>query len=343
MKNSMVALFRNWLFALALLLAQAGGWNALAPGQAQAAGKEVLRSVVGLHVKVPSSARTARFLGTERRGSGIVIDDNGLVLTIGYLILEANEATLSNAEGKQVPARVVAYDHATGLGLLRAEGRLAVTPMRMGKSADLALHNQVLVVSRGDGERVSAARIVSRRDFTGSWEYLLENAIFTSPPHEAHSGAALIGEDGRLVGIGHLFVGDAAGTGHPLPGNMFVPIDGLKPILADLLQSGRRSGAGRPWIGVSTNEMFERIIVTRVSPGGPAAEAGLAPGDIILGVADKPVESQKDFYRKLWALGEAGTVIPLNLLPRGAKTLKIERRLLKSRRRFDWLKIKQTL
>ncbi len=342
MNKSLLALFRNWLFLTALVISLGGAWKALAPGHAQAAGKEVLRSVVGVHAKVPASARTARFLGTERRGSGVLIDDNGLVLTIGYLILEANEVMLTDADGKQVAARIVAYDHATGLGLLRAEGQLGVGPMRLGKSAELAEHHQILVVSHGDGQRVSAARVVSRRDFAGSWEYLLENAIFTSPPHNFHSGAALVGEDGRLLGIGSLFVGDAAGGGQPLPGNMFVPIDGLKPILADLLELGRRSGPGRPWIGASTNELFERVIVTRVSPGGPAAEAGLAAGDIILGVAGEVVYSQKDFYRKLWAVGGAGVVIPLDVLPRGG-TLKIERRLVKSRSRYAWLKIKQTL
>ncbi len=159
--------------------------------------------------------------------------------------------------------------------------------------------NQVLIVSRAGGQRVSTSRIVSRRDFTGSWGYLLEKTIFTSLPHEAHSGAALVGEDGRLLGIGSLFVGNAGAGGPPIPGNMFVPIDGLKPILADLLELGRRSGPGRPWIGASTSELAERVIVTRVSPGGPAAKAGLSPGDIILGVADEAISSQKDFYRKI--------------------------------------------
>lgn len=315
-------------------------WVAFAP-PALAAGKDIFGAVLGLKTQVRPDARTARFLGTERRGSAILIDDNGLALTIGYLILEADGTVLTDSQGKETPADIVAYDHQTGFGLVRAHGSLAGKPLRLGKSSKLAARDRVLVASRSGGQQVSATQVVSRRDFAGGWEYLLEKAIFTSPPHDHHSGAALIGEDGRLLGIGSLFVADAAGTNTPLPGNMFVPIDGLKPILAELLENGRRAGPGRPWIGANTTEMVGRVLVARISRGGPASKAGLEIGDLILGVGGKPVRNQMDFYRKLWATGGAGVVVPLDILPAPGGKLEIQRLEIRSGDRYDWLKMRR--
>ena len=307
------------------------------------AGDDILKAVVGIRAEVPSGARTARFLGTERIGSGVVIDDNGLILTIGYLILEAAGAVVTGPEGKQFPATIVAYDHQTGFGLLRARNPVGLKPLRLGKSSEITERDNVIVVSRGGPQPISAARVVSRRDFVGYWEYLLERAIFTSPPHHFHSGAALIGENGRLLGIGSLFVNDAATPSQPLPGNMFVPVDQLKPILADHLARGRRSSPPRPWIGVNTNEVLGRVVVSRVSPGGPGYRAGIKVGDIILGVGDKPVRDQSHFYRRLWATGEAGVTVPLNTLPMNAATLTSKRIEIRSQDRNNWLKMSPTL
>lgn len=312
------------------------------PQRALAQTNDILKAVVGLKAEIPADARTASFLGTERQGTGVVIDDNGLILTIGYLILEAAGAVITGPDGKQYAATVTAYDHDSGFGLVRARNPEGLVPLRLGDSSGVREGDQALAVSRGGPQPIIPARIVSRRKFVGYWEYLVDNAIFTSPPHSFHSGAALIGEDGRLLGIGSLFVGDAGGGGQPLPGNMFLPVNDLKPILADLLVRGKRSTPPRPWIGVNTNEVLGRIIVSRVSPNGPGARAGIDVGDIILGVNGQPLRDQTHFYRQLWASGSAGVTVPLDVLPKGQPSLTAKRFDVQSMDRREWLKLAPT-
>jgi S1-C subfamily serine protease len=259
-------------------------------------------------------ARSADTLGTDREGTGIVIDDKGLILTIGYLIVEADQVDVVDEEGHTLPAQVVGYDHASGLGLVRPLVPIKASPLPLGDSSKLAETDPVLIVNDGGREHAVLAYVVSRRPFIGSWEYLVDQAIFTSPPTPNWSGAALIGKDGKLLGVGSLILRDATETDPHLPGNMFVPIDLLKPILSELIRTGHRSGPARPWLGVAADEVQGRLIVTRVSPDGPAEQAGLKAGDIILAVGDDAVRSQAEFYRKIWGRGAAGSDIPLRLL-----------------------------
>ena len=291
---------------------------ATAAGQVSAseppAASNPLEAVVGLESKVPAEARTAAALGTKRQGSGVVIDDAGLVLTIGYLILEAESIELSVGGSRRVSADVLAYDHETGLGLVRASRPLDVEPIPIGSSGPLVRGRQVVVASAGGLRAAIGAYVVSRRDFAGWWEYLLEKAIFTAPAHPHFGGAALIDGDGRLVGVGSLMVPDAAEENEPLTGNMFVPIDALKPILADLIAEGRAARPSRPWLGLYPQEIHGRLFVTRVPRGGPADRAGLKPGDLVLGVAGKAVSTLPGYYRALWGLGPAGVEVPLSVL-----------------------------
>ncbi len=317
-------------FCLILLLA--GLPNAAIP--ARAAGP--LDAVVGVYASVPRDARTADILGTERRGSGVVIDKDGLVLTIGYLIMEAISAELVLPGNKTVPAEVVAYDYETGFGLLRAQSPLGIEPVPLGQSSELKVDSQVLVAAASGARPLVGAVVVSRREFAGYWEYLLPDAIFTAPPHFEFGGAALLGRDGRLLGVGSLIVADAAGPERQVPGNMMVPIDALKPILADLIANGRSKVPPRPWLGISSEEARGRLFVTHVSPDGPAAKAGLAVNDIIVGVAGQEITGQADFYRKVWALGGAGIEVPLTVLSRdGLSEIKLN-----SASRYDHLKLK---
>ena len=268
-------------------------------------------SVVLLRATAPKDARSAATLGVQRQGSGIVIDNSGLILTIGYLILEAEGIEVIPADGKAVPAAMVGYDHTTGFGLVRASAPLSVKPIELGDSAGLPEREPVLIAGF-DG--VAPAYVVSRRQFAGFWEYLLDSAIFTAPATVNWSGAALIGRDGKLYGVGSLVVTDAVKPQTYSPGNMFVPIDLLKPILGDLIDTGRVSGPARPWIGVNTQEMQGHLVVTRVTRDGPAEKGGLKVGDIILRIGGQQIAGQVDFYRKLWSKGPAGTEIPLSVL-----------------------------
>jgi len=271
-------------------------------------------SVVKVRAKAIANARSLRTLGPQREGSGVVIDSEGLVLTIGYLILEAEAVDLLTTDGRSYPATVVGYDNATGFGLLRALRPLPVAPVQIGQSAAVGDRELVLVVGY-DG--VAPAYVVSRRRFVGYWEYLLDEAIYTAPATVNWSGAALLNREGKLLGIGSLVVGDALGSASQIPGNLFVPIDLLKPLLGDLLANGKSSARPRPWIGVNTQEVQGNVIVTRVSPESPADAAAIRSGDVIVGVASQPINGQADFYEKLWARGEAGVEIALEVLREG--------------------------
>ena len=305
-------------FAAMPVLAAAPSAAPAAPSREEAAGYQHLidaaNAVVGVKTKALANARSNQNLGAERSGSGVLIAPSGLVLTIGYLILEADSVEITTSKGRTVPATVAAYDHATGFGLLRPIGPLDVKPIKLGASAGVGELDRMMIAAGGGEESVSVATVVSRRLFTGYWEYLIDSAIFTSPPRIDHSGAALINKDGELVGIGSLFVMDAMTPGERLPGNMFVPIDLLKPILEEMIATGRQKAGIRPWIGLNSLEDDGRIKVLRVSEGGPADKAGITPGDIILAMGGHKVEKLDDFYRRLWATGAPGVEVYLKVL-----------------------------
>lgn len=323
---------RVWaLFSLALTLTLC-----VTPVSAQPSPKEVLNAIVRLQSVIPSDARTAPALGTEREGSGVVIDDQGLILTIGYLILEASTVTVTTRDGSNINAQIVAYDHATGFGLVRADEPLGVSHLEFGQSESLAVGDPVLAISSGSSQPIVASKVVSRREFAGYWEYLLEDAIFIAPPQRFFSGSALIGLKNKLVGIGSLIVSNAIDqVDKTTPGNMFVPIDALKPVLQSLISTGRAPRPRRPWIGVYTEEYRGHVFVTRIAEESPALRAGIIRDDIILGVGESPVSGMATFYRAMWALGEAGVDVPLRVL-RNAETLLIT---LKSTDRYSWLKL----
>ena len=275
--------------------------------------EKLFGAIVKVATRAVPDARSAATLGSEREGSGVLIGDNGLVLTIGYLIVEADEVKITDAKGRTLPAQVVGYDHASGFGLVRTLVPLDATPVQLGDSSKSAERDPVLIASASD-DGAAFAWIVSKRSFTGNWEYQLESALYTSPPTANWSGAALIDKDGKLIGVGSLIVREANEEDPKLPGNVFVPIDLLKPILNDLVREGHRAGPARPWLGVAADEVQGRLLVTRVSPDGPADRAGLRVGDIILGVGNETVHSQAEFYKKVWGRGRAGDDIPLKVL-----------------------------
>src|SRR3990172_1281021 len=342
----MMKLFPNLLLASLFLFAALAGLplqaQTLQPkakviGEKQA--DELLGSVVRVKVRALADARSIATLGSEREGSGVIIDDRGYILTIAYLVIEADAIEVTTAQGKTSPATLAGYDHASGFGLWRAALPLGAKPIDLGASAELALREPVLVAPHGGRELVNLAYVVSTRQFSGSWEYLLDSAIFVSPPPLAWAGSALISRDGRLVGIGSLLVRDSEEVGTPLPGNMFVPIDLLKPILADLIDQGRASGPPRPWLGMATEEMQGRLFVTRVSPEAPADQAGVQRGDIVVGVGADAVTTQAELYRKLWSLGPAGTEVPLKVL-QGASVKEIK---VRSIDRTNYFRVKPSL
>ena len=229
-----------------------------------------VNAIVGLDVKIPVTARTAASLGVNRRGSGIVIDEEGRVLTIGYLILEASKVSLVDVDGKIVPATVIGYDSDTGFGIVQALTPLQAEPVALGDSTKLKVGSQLLVVSREIDSVLQEVVVVDRENFAGYWEYLLEDALFITPTVPAFAGAGLINDQGELVGIGSLFVRRPLAD-QLMPANMFVPIEGLQPILSELIERGQISRPPKPWLGVTVVEQYGRVLVQSVSKNSPAS------------------------------------------------------------------------
>lgn len=270
-----------------------------------------LGSVVGLHAIIPPDAFSAETLGTERAGNGVVID-NGLVLTIGYLITEAESVWLHLGDGRVVEGHALGFDSVTGFGLVQALGDLGVEPLPLGSSADTRIGDRVVVGGAGGRTRSVASQIVAKQEFAGYWEYLLDEAIFTYPAHPNWGGTALLNERGELIGIGSLQL-ERERDGKAEHVNMIVPIDLLKPILDDLRRFGRVNKPARPWLGLFSTEIDDRVLVIGISANGPAARAELKTGDVILAVDGEKVTSQTEFYKKMWALGAAGVDVPLTV------------------------------
>jgi S1-C subfamily serine protease len=298
--------------------------------------EEMLAAVVRVRMRALADARSSATLGRAREGSGIVIEP-AYVLTIGYLVIEPDSIEVTTGANKTFPATLAGYDHATGFGLLKVQGEIGVKPLELGDSRSLGVREPVIIIPHGGRDSASAAYVMAKRQFTGSWEYLLESAIFTAPPNPTWAGAALVNRELKLVGIGSLLVRDTVQPGTPEPGNMFVPTDLLKPILEELKANGRRNAPPRPWLGLSTEEVQGRLFVTRVSPEGPADRAGLKQGDIVVGVGDEPVKTHADLYRKMWALGAAGVEVPLKILQSGD----VREVRVRSIDRFQYFKSKQ--
>jgi S1-C subfamily serine protease len=309
----------------------------ISPSYAQDTG-ELLKAVVLIRASVPADARTAGYLGTSRQSNGVVIDSNGLILTIGYAILEAENVEVIPSEGKVVPASIIGHDMKSGLGLIRAEEPLDIVPMALGNSSELKVGSPMLVASYAGPDEAQGTRLIAIQEFAGYWEYLLEEAIFTAPPYADFGGAALVDREARLMGIGSLMTRVSIPGSGVVPCNMFVPVDLLKPILDDLLATGRSSGPPRPWLGIQAQEAQGRLSVIRVSSGGPGEKAGVQRGDLILAVNGAEVKGLADYYRKVWALGGAGVDVNLRVL-RGAK---VEEMIVHSIDRYELLRMSPT-
>ena len=303
-----------------LFLASFAAWRATHdPASRRGLPPEAASAIVKLSVRTVEGARTAHTLGAEREGTGIVIDageaaDATLILTIGYLIIEAESILVLTHDNRMLSASVVGFDHATGFGLLRAAGRLTEHPLPLGDSRTVPLMQPVYFLAHEGAGGGSAAAIVSRREFVGYWEYMLDEALFTVPGRAEHSGAALVDGAGRLIGVASLWVGDALDQGTALPGNMFVPIELLTPLLDDLIATGRARESARPWLGLYTAEHENKVVVAHVMDGSPAERVGIREGDVIVAVAADTVSSAREFYERLWACGPAGTKVRLRVL-----------------------------
>jgi S1-C subfamily serine protease len=278
-----------------------------------------LDAVVLLRAEIPQDAFTAPILGTERAGNGVVIRGDGLIVTIGYLITEAESIWLTTNRGVVVPGHALAYDQSTGLGLVLPLGPLGVRPLERGSATAVDTNADVFVIGQGGRPHSLKAKIIAKREFAGYWEYVLDEALFTAPAHPQWGGAALVGQDGRLLGIGSLLVQESA-AGKTVDGNMFVPIDLLAPILDELLALGRTARPPRAWLGIYAAEMDGHLVIGGLAPGGPAERAGVKLGDLVLEVGGEHVTGLAAMFRRIWSAGPAGSDVTLTLSRRGASS-----------------------
>ena len=272
-----------------------------------------LSCVVALRATVPTDAFTADTLGTERAGNGVIIRGNGLILTIGYLITEADTLWLTLNDGRSVPGHVLGYDQETGFGLVQALAKLDMPALEIGQSAAASLGERVVVAGAGGRQHSVAARIVAKQEFAGYWEYVLDEAIFTAPAHPNWGGTAMIGPGGDLLGIGSLQLQHAVEKGQAQNINMMVPIDLLNPIFDDLLKFGRRNAPPRPWLGFYATEVENRLVIVGLADRGPAKRADLHTGDIVLSIAGTEVNDLAGMFRRIWAQGQAGVEVPITI------------------------------
>ncbi len=292
-----------------------------------------LDSVVQLRAEIPEDAFTAPILGTERAGNGIVIREDGLVLTIGYLITEASTIWLTTNQGVVAGGFPLAYDQATGFGLVQPLGRLGARALERGAASSCRIGENVVVAGHGGRAHALKATVFAKREFAGYWEYVLDEALFTAPAHPQWGGAALIGSDGKLLGIGSLLVQEKVDSG-TLQGNMVVPIDLLEPILDDMVKTGRARRPSHPWLGMYTTEAGKKLVVAGLAPGGPAERAGMKIGDVVVEVGHGRPASLADLWRRVWRAGPAGAEVQLKIV----RNLTISEVRLKSADRSEFLK-----
>jgi S1-C subfamily serine protease len=295
--------------------------------------EHALDSVVGLRAEIPEDAFTAQILGTERAGNGIVIRDDGLILTIGYLITEASTIWITTNKGTVAGGFALAYDQATGYGLVHPLGKLGVRPLERAAASSCRVGENVVMAGHGGAAHALKATVFAKREFAGYWEYVLDEALFTAPAHPQWGGAALIGAEGKLLGIGSLLVQEKIDAG-TIQGNMIVPIDLLGPILDDMVKLGRTNRPPRPWLGMYATEAGARLVVAGLAPDGPAEKAGLRVGDAVLAVAGAKPSSLADLFRRVWACGNAGVRVPLKVL----RETTTKEYVLESADRHDFLK-----
>ena len=277
----------------------------------------ILSSLVSVRSQVPEDALTAPVLGTERMGSGVVIGDRGLVVTIGYLVTEAQTVWITDHKGAAVPGHVMGYDQESGFGLIQALQPLAAPAMEFGVSAECDVGDPVIIAGHGGTDALVTGRIIAKREFAGYWEYVLDEALFTAPAHPNWGGAALVGSDGRLLGVGSLLVQTVSSSGEQAGANMIVPIDLLKPILEDMKSYGRPNRPARPWLGFLVQDIGDHLVVASVYDDCPADQAGVEVGDLVVEVAGEPIDGLAELFRKVWDIGPAGSAIPLTIIRDG--------------------------
>ena len=294
-----------------------------------------LGTLVSIQSYIPDNAMSAGMLGTERTGHGIRLREDGLIVTIGYVVTEAEEIWITSHDRRAVPGFVVGSDFESGLALIKPTMPLPGPIMEIGDPSMLGVGDTACIAgSREANPQAVEVHVVAKQEFAGRWEYVLDKAIFTAPPYESWSGAALLDQEGRLCGVGSLVIQGFEVNETRRATNMFVPIDLLPPIIDEICEYGRRSTPPRPWLGLLVDDEDDGLIVVGVYRNCPADKAGLRPGDVIIRGGDQPVHSLANMFKTVWSLGAAGINVPLLVL----RSSQLQEVVIRSTDRSEFLK-----
>ncbi len=305
---------RSGLAAAAFVLAAAWGSP---PAAGPADPNQAIIDVVDraapavVDLRVVSGGPAAQILGRERRGTGVLVDGRGHILTANYVVAGAEEVTVTLPDGRQALAGLAGTDPESGLAVLRMPALPNLRHVPLGRSQDLKLGQLVVsLASQGGLRRTVGAGLVSAfPEFTGYWEYQLPRVIQTNIPTPAGgSGAPLLEAGGTIVGVMAYSESEA-----PLV-SFGIPVEHIAGVFEELVREGRvKSRAPRPWLGLYAAPARAGVGVAGVTPGGPADRADLRRGDIITQMDGKPLPSREEFFRTLWT-GKVGDVFDLTVL-----------------------------
>lgn len=269
--------------------------------------ENALTGLLTVKSQVPEEAMTASVLGCEREGHGIRVSENGLVLTIGYVISEASSIWLIDSDKQAVEGHVVGYDQASGFGLVQALGRLSGSVLELGDSDEVVVGRQMVLAGAGGATSAVDVSIVEVREFAGYWEYLIAGAIFSEPAHPEWGGTALLDSEGRVYGVGSLIL-QAEDDTEPAR-NMIIPINKFNAVRDDLITSGRSSVPPRPWLGWYVQDSAQGPTVIGLVSNGPSNTAGIKPGDRVVAINGRRISSLSSLYKEIWTAGEAGITV----------------------------------
>jgi len=269
----------------------------------------ILPTTVDLRVSVPENHPSARNLGSERTGSGTIVDPDGYILTVHYITSGADSITVTLADGEQFPGKLAGQDHETGLALVKIAAR-DLPFMRAAPPGELSIGQAAFIVaSSGEtGRRISGGYVTSVEAYDGHWEFMLEKTIRLTAFNPGFGGGTLADFKGRMLGVVSLNLNDIGKF------SLAIPIDYYVQIQQELKAHGRvQSRPRRPWLGFYPQPLAGHIVVAGVVPGGPAEKSGLKEGDIIVGIEKKDIRSRPELYREMWKK-KPGEVISFRIL-----------------------------
>jgi S1-C subfamily serine protease len=273
----------------------------------------VVPATVAVAVEVPETHPSAAILGTERLGTGVVVDRAGLLLTVNYVVIGASSVEVTLLDETRVDGRVVAHDFASGLAVIEISAH-GLAALDLCPSSALGVGQDIFIVAAAgeNKRRANSGMITSIAPFDAYWDYSLDRAITTTAMNPGLGGAPLLDSHGRVAGIASLDLNEIGRF------TLAIPVDDFLTHRNELLQHGRRvSRPARAWVGLYCYTFRDHVVIAGVLPGTPAEQAGLAAGDVVLTVDGQTIANRHELYSALW-LHRPGDVLEFRVFRNNA-------------------------